>query len=155
MATTTTCCKTSMAVEVDIDVRPLGALSVGQAASTTKIEEDIDGEPPQGHCRRVRQHPPPMLKTTSTADPLVALSAGPTVSSTEVEEDIHGSLPGGHCRRVRQHPPLMLKMTSMVGPLGGHYRWARQRPPPRLKKTSVAGPLGGAADRSGSVHHRW
>jgi hypothetical protein len=120
---------------------PLGALPVGMAASTTEVEEDVDGRPPGGcyqwvrqnpapmfkmtsmagpwgRCRWVRQHPPLMLKTPSMVGPLGALRAGLTASTTNVEGDVDGRPPGEHCRWVWQHPPLMLKMTSMEGPLG-------------------------------------
>jgi hypothetical protein len=158
-----------MAVEVDVDVEclgghsrqvrqhlpptgPLGALPVGMAASTTEVEEDVDGRPSGGCYQWIRQNPAPMFKMTSIAGPW------------------------GRCRWVRQHPPLMLKTPSMVGPLGalwagltasttnvediinggptrGHCRLFRQRPPPRLKGTSMAGPLGSIVGGSGSIHH--
>jgi hypothetical protein len=35
-------------------VGPLGVLPAGPVAATTKFEEDVDGEPHGGCCRRVR-----------------------------------------------------------------------------------------------------
>jgi hypothetical protein len=32
---------------------PMGVLPVGPAATTNKVEEDFDGGPPGGRCRRV------------------------------------------------------------------------------------------------------
>jgi hypothetical protein len=107
-----------MAVEVDVDVDPLGGaasgshnvyhlrapwgeLSAGPTASTTEVEEDVDGKPPRGRCRRVRQRPPPMLKTTSMVGPLGALLAGSSTSTTEVEEDVNGGPPMGRYWWVR------------------------------------------------------
>jgi hypothetical protein len=68
---------------------------VDPVASTTKVEEDVDGRPPRGRYRWVRQHPPPMLKMTSMAGPWGVLSTA-AASTTEVEEDIDGGPPGGH-----------------------------------------------------------
>jgi hypothetical protein len=73
---------------------PLGALQAGLTASTTKVEEDIDG------------------------GPLEALSVGPVASTTEVEDNVDDSPPGVRCGWVRQRPPPRLKKTSMAGPLG-------------------------------------
>jgi hypothetical protein len=74
---------------------PLGPLPVSPAASTTEVEDDIVGGPPEGRCRWVSQHPPPRLKMTSLAGPLGALTAGPAVSTTEVEDDVDGEPPRG------------------------------------------------------------
>jgi hypothetical protein len=74
---------------------PLGALQVGPAAATTKVEEDVDSAPPLGHYWRVRQRPPLSLKKMSMAGPLEALSVGLAAATTEVQEDIHGGAPGG------------------------------------------------------------
>jgi hypothetical protein len=62
---------------------------VGPTASTTEVEEDVNGGPPWGHYRGggVRQHPPPRLKMTSMA--------GPIASTTDVEDIIDGGPPGG------------------------------------------------------------
>jgi hypothetical protein len=54
----------------------LGALSAGLAASTTKVEDDIDGGPHGGCCWRVQQRPPPRLKTTSMAGPMEGVAGG-------------------------------------------------------------------------------
>jgi hypothetical protein len=75
---------------------PLGALPVGPTASTTEVEEDVDGRPHEGHCRLLRQRPPSMLKTLMTA-PLGVLPAGMVVSTTNVKDDIDGGSPRGHC----------------------------------------------------------
>jgi hypothetical protein len=48
---------------------PLGALQVGPAAATTKVEEDVD------------------------STPLGALLASPTTATTEFEEDVDGGVP--------------------------------------------------------------
>jgi hypothetical protein len=136
-----------MAVDVGVDVRPLGGLLVGPTASTTggatggvlpmglivsttEVEEDVNGGPLGGHCWWVWLRPPPMLKMLSMAGPLGALLVGPTTSTAEVEEDVDGGPPGQRWRRVQQCPP------------------------PRLKKTSMTGPLGGVAYGPDSVHHR-
>jgi hypothetical protein len=71
---------------------PLGVLSACSAAATTEVE-NVDGGPPGGAGGKVRQRPPPKLKTSIT-DPL-----------------------GGAGNKVQQWPPPKLK-TSMVGPLG-------------------------------------
>jgi hypothetical protein len=73
---------------------PLGALPVGSAASTTKVEDDVDGGP-RG-----------------------ALPVGPAASTTEFEDDVNAGPPRGHYRWIRQRPPPSLKMMSMAGPLG-------------------------------------
>jgi hypothetical protein len=71
---------------------PLGVLPACSAAATTEVE-NVDGGPPGGAGGKVRQRPPPKLKTSIT-DPL-----------------------GGAGNKVQQWPPPKLK-TSMVGPLG-------------------------------------
>jgi hypothetical protein len=76
-------------------VPPLGALSVGPTASTTEFGDDVDGRPPRGRYRRVRQWPPPSLKTTSMADSLGALPTGPAASTTEFGDDVDGRPLGG------------------------------------------------------------
>jgi hypothetical protein len=75
----------------------MGALSVGLAASTAEVEEDINGGTPGGGV----------------------LPAGLTASTTNVEDDVDGGPPGVHCRWVRQCPPSRLKKTLMTGPLAG------------------------------------
>jgi hypothetical protein len=103
---------------------------MGLAASTTNVEEHVDGGLHGGHCLQVRQRPPLRLKKMSTASPLGVLPAGPTASTTDDQEDIDG------------------------GPPKGCYRWVQQQPPPMLKKTSMAGLLGDATGGTGSIHHR-
>jgi hypothetical protein len=44
----------------------LGVLSAGLAVATTEVE-DVDGGPPGGCYRQVRQRPPPKLKTSMAA----------------------------------------------------------------------------------------
>jgi hypothetical protein len=73
-------------------VGPLGVLSAGPTAATTGVG-DIDGGPPEGCCRQVRQRPPPELEM-SMAGPLGVLSVGPTTATTEVG-DVDGGPPGG------------------------------------------------------------
>jgi hypothetical protein len=76
----------------------------GPTAATTEVE-DVNGEPLEGAGGKVRQRPPPKLKT-SMAGPL-----------------------GGGGDKVRQRPPPKLR-TSMAGPWGvlaarsdiGHHR---------------------------------
>jgi hypothetical protein len=58
---------------------------VGPTASTTKVEEGIDGGPPVGHYQK---RPPPSLEKTSMADPLGALPVGLVAATTEAEEDV-------------------------------------------------------------------
>jgi hypothetical protein len=74
---------------------PLGALSVGPVAFITKVEDDVDGRPPGGRCRRVRQRPPSSLKTTLMVGPWEALPTCPVASATEFEDDVDGEPPGG------------------------------------------------------------
>jgi hypothetical protein len=62
---------------------PWGVLAAGPAATTTKVE-DVDGGPPGGCWRQVRQRPPTKLET-SMAGPWGLLSAGPAAATTEVE----------------------------------------------------------------------
>jgi hypothetical protein len=50
-------------------VAPLGVLVVGPAVVTTEAG-DVDGGPPGGCYRDFRQHPPPMLKTSTAAPDL-------------------------------------------------------------------------------------
>jgi hypothetical protein len=76
-------------------VGPLGVLLAGPAASTTEFEDDIDGGPPRGRYRQVRQRPPLSLKTVSMVGPQGALSMGSVASTTEVEDDVDGGPPGG------------------------------------------------------------
>jgi hypothetical protein len=45
-------------------------LSVGPTVTTTEFGDDVNGSPPWGRCRWVRQRPPPSLETTSMAGPL-------------------------------------------------------------------------------------
>jgi hypothetical protein len=73
----------------------LGELPAGPAASTTEVEDDVNG------------------------GPLGALSVGPVASTTEVADDVDDAPPGGCCQRVLQRPPPSLKMMSMVAPLMG------------------------------------
>jgi hypothetical protein len=49
---------------------------VGPVASTTEVEDDIDGGPPVGCCRQVRQRPPPSLKMTLMAGLLEDAAGG-------------------------------------------------------------------------------
>jgi hypothetical protein len=131
---------------------PLGALSIGPAASTTNVEEDVDGGPPGGRYRWVRHRPPLRLKKMSMVTPLGALPAGLAVATTEVKENID-------CRPLGALSAGPVASTTDVeedvdgGPPRRCCRWVWQRPPLRLKKTSMAGPLGGAADGTGSGHH--
>jgi hypothetical protein len=76
-------------------VGPLGVLSVFLAAATTEVG-DVDGRPPEGRCRYLRQRPPPKLET-SMVDPV--LSVFPATVTTEVG-DIDGGPPGGHWQHV-------------------------------------------------------
>jgi hypothetical protein len=101
-------------------------LTVGPTAATTEVE-DVDGGPPEGCWRQVRQQSPPKLKM-SMAGSLGVLAARPAAATTEV-----GDIDGGHPR--------------------GCWRQVRQRPPSKWE-TSMAGPLGGAGGRSGSGHHQ-
>jgi hypothetical protein len=70
-------------------------LPVGPAASTTDVEEDVDGRLPGGRYWRVQQRPPPRLKKTSMADHLGGAADGSIASTTDVEEDIDGMPPRG------------------------------------------------------------
>jgi hypothetical protein len=70
---------------------------MGPTASTTEVEEDVDGRPHEGHCRLLRQGPPSMLKKRLMTTPLGVLPAGMVVSTTNVKDDIDGGSPGGHC----------------------------------------------------------
>jgi hypothetical protein len=38
---------------------------VGLAASTTKVEDNVDDGSPRGRCRQIQQHPPSKLEMTS------------------------------------------------------------------------------------------
>jgi hypothetical protein len=67
---------------------PLGALSAGPTASTTDVEDDVDGGPLGGRCRWVRQRPPLWLKKASMVGPLRALPVGLMACTTEVEDDM-------------------------------------------------------------------
>jgi hypothetical protein len=55
---------------------PLGVLLVGLAAPTTKAVEDVDGGPPGGCCRWVRQRPPPKWDHATTFTDAVAGGSG-------------------------------------------------------------------------------
>jgi hypothetical protein len=59
---------------------------VGPAATTTDVEDDVDGGPPGARCRWVQQCPPLRLKKMSMAGPLGALPTGPVASTTDVED---------------------------------------------------------------------
>jgi hypothetical protein len=115
---------------------------VGLTVSTTKVEGDVDGGPPGGHCRWVQQCPPPRLNTTSMAAPLGVLSAGPAALTTEFEDDVDGGPMGGAAGGLAAS-------TTEVGdgingrPLGGRYRWVRQRPPLSFEDYVDGGPHGG------------
>jgi hypothetical protein len=54
----------------------LGALPAGPTASTTEVEDDINGGPPGGRCHWVWQHPPPSLKMMSMVAPLGGTTGG-------------------------------------------------------------------------------
>jgi hypothetical protein len=82
----------------NIDGGPLGVLAAGLAAATTKVE-DVDGEPPGGCWRQVRQRPPPKLKTLMEG-PYRVLAVGPTAATTEAE-NVDGGPPRGCWRQVR------------------------------------------------------
>jgi hypothetical protein len=75
---------------------PLGVLLAAPAASTTEFDDDVNGAPPRGRCRWVRQRPPLRFKTMSMAGPL-----GGAV---------------GESGSIRNR---VLKTTSMVAPLAG------------------------------------
>jgi hypothetical protein len=62
---------------------PLGVLLAAPAASTTEFEDDVNGAPPMGRCRWVRQRPPLRFKTMSMAGPWGVLPVGPVASATE------------------------------------------------------------------------
>jgi hypothetical protein len=66
---------------------PLGVLSVGPAAPTTVVEEDVGGGPLGGHYQWVRQRLQPLLKKT--------LMVGSAAPITVAKEDINGGLPRG------------------------------------------------------------
>jgi hypothetical protein len=57
------------------------------------IEDVIDVGPPGGRCQLIWQHPPPRLKTMSMVGPLGALSTGPIASTIEVEDDVDSGPP--------------------------------------------------------------
>jgi hypothetical protein len=101
---------------------------MGPIMSTTKVEEDVDGRPPGGHCQRVRQRPPPRLKTTSMVGPLGALLVGLAASTTEVGYDVDGGPLGA----------------LPVGPIASTTK---------VEDDINVGPLGGTAGASDSVHH--
>jgi hypothetical protein len=127
-------------VEQGVDGRAPGALSTGPATATTKVEEDVNGGPLEGRYRWVRQRPPPRLKKTSMVGPLGVLLVGPEVSTTKVEEDVDGGPPGWRCRWVRQLPPPMMKKTSMAGALAGADGYLRA---PTINMATIdVGPLG-------------
>jgi hypothetical protein len=151
-----TCCKTSMAVEVDVDVGPLGALPVDPIVSTTEVEKDIDGRTLGGGGGLPAG---PVTSTTKVEEnvnggpPWGALLVGLAAATTGVEDDVDGVPPRGCCRRVRQCPPQRLKKTLMVGTLGALSAG------PTAFTTDVeddvnCAPLGGATGGSGNVHHR-
>jgi hypothetical protein len=77
---------------------PRGELAVDPVAAITEVE-DVDGGPPGGCWRQVRQRSPSKLKM-SMAAPLGVLAAGPVAATTEVEE-VDGSPSGGCCRYLR------------------------------------------------------
>jgi hypothetical protein len=54
----------------------LGALPASPAASTIEFEDDVDDGPPGERCQRVRQRPPPSLKTTSMMGALGGAGGG-------------------------------------------------------------------------------
>jgi hypothetical protein len=61
-----------------------------------QLLQDMDGSPPGGRCRRVRQCPPPSFEgDIDGRAPGGALSVGPIMSTTKVEEDVDGRPPGG------------------------------------------------------------
>jgi hypothetical protein len=89
-------------------VGPLGVFAAGPPAATIEVE-DVNGVPPGGCWRQVRQRPPLKLETLMVG-PLGVLPVGPGASTTEVE-DIDDGSPGGARARDpgAQHlwsPPL-------------------------------------------------
>jgi hypothetical protein len=132
---------------------PLGALPVGMAASTTEVEEDVDGRPPGGCYQWARQHPAPMFKMMSMAGPLGALPVGSVASTTDVEDVIDVG-PLGALRAGLTASTTNVEDIINGGPTRGHCRLFRQRPPPWWKGTSMVSPLGGTVGGSGSIHHR-
>jgi hypothetical protein len=107
-------------------VSPLGVLAACPVVATTKVE-DIDGGPPRGCGRQVRQQPPPKLNTSMAGLGMV-LAVDLAATTTEFG-DVDGGPPGGCWWQVRQWPPLKLAMLTV-------------------------GPLEGAGGRSGSGHHQ-
>jgi hypothetical protein len=85
---------TTTKVEEDVDGGPLGVLSTGPAVTTTEVEEDIDGGPPLG-----------------------VLPVGPTTTTTEVEKDIDGGPPGGVAGRSGSgHHPMLWNIDGGTEP---------------------------------------
>jgi hypothetical protein len=73
-------------------VGPLGVLAAGSVAATSD-GEDIDGGPPRGCWRQVRQRPPSKLELSMVGPPGV-LAAGLVAATTEAR-DIDSEPPGG------------------------------------------------------------
>jgi hypothetical protein len=70
---------------------------VGPAASTTEVEEDVNGRPPGGCYQLVWQRPPPRLKTIGSRSHPV--SKYPATQSMESNNYPYGVLTPG-CRSL-------------------------------------------------------
>jgi hypothetical protein len=108
-------------------VGPLGVLPAGPAAATIGVG-DVNGGPPGGCCRQVRQWPPPELET-SMAGPLGVLPAGLAAATTRVG-DVDGGPPRG--------PLLLAAMSSFQWLAGSPARLLSYRCSPSAVAT---GPL--------------
>jgi hypothetical protein len=103
------CPAVATTIEVEyVDGAPLGVLSVFLAVATTEVG-DVNGGPPEGRCRYLRQRPPPKLET-SMVDPV--LSIFPAMATTEVGDIDGGPLGGtgsmsgsGHHQETSMAPP--------------------------------------------------
>jgi hypothetical protein len=93
---------------------PLGVLAAGPAAATTEVE-DVNGGPPGGCRRQIRQWSPTKLKT-SMAAPWGCWRQGPAAATTEVENIDNG--PPGGC--WQQGPAVATTEVEDIdgGPLG-------------------------------------
>jgi hypothetical protein len=68
---------------------------MGPTVATTKVVEDIDGEPHGGCYRWVQKRPPLKVKEMSMAGSLRVLPVGPAASTTEVVKDVDNGPLGG------------------------------------------------------------
>jgi hypothetical protein len=94
--------------ELEVRERPPSMLRIVDGRPPRGVRDgglevgDVNGGPPWGCWRQVRQRPPPKLKK-SMAGSLGGAAADPAAATFEVE-DVDGGPPGGAGGKIREKP---------------------------------------------------